>query len=201
MIFYHVSSFINEGDILKKTTKPLQEWCKETEQCDVSTSHKVQEYYQYLINQNVEEKTGKDAIKWCCEAIFDCVRRVNFPTMPSRIWGVYLLNNFEEARCFLDEYRHISISPEGEKLIPKIFEITDFSEKDVFCFDMNIFTLADYKLRSSLLSNCFDDIVYNDVITLAKQYWSGKLCINFTCEYLTNKDVYIGKKIYEKKEN
>ena len=90
MQYYHVSSYVKEGDVLTRNTKNNREWCCFASSCDLSTFEKFLECYNYLSSRNVSNLTGRTVAKWACESLFDYIRRTEFVEKPSRIWGIYL---------------------------------------------------------------------------------------------------------------
>lgn len=62
MLFYHVSSYLKENQILMHTTKNNYEFCLLTENADISNYRKYNEFIEELQCKNVN-KTGRDKFK------------------------------------------------------------------------------------------------------------------------------------------
>ena len=94
-VYYHVSSYISEGQKLTANTKNNLEYRQYISTCEVSTYHKFVESYQKINNDETYQQTGWSVEKWMCEAIFEYVRKEEYPDKPSRIWGLFLSKNLE----------------------------------------------------------------------------------------------------------
>ena len=92
-VYYHVSSYISEGQILTAKTKNNFEYRQYISTCDVSTYCKFVESYQKIDTDETCQQTGWSVEKWMCEAIFEYVRKKEYMDKPSRIWGLFLSKN------------------------------------------------------------------------------------------------------------
>ncbi len=179
-MYYHVSSFLKEFELLTKETKNNYEYCKMACGTDVSSYDKLVEFMEKLNRDNVKGRTGKDCYKWASEAIFEWIRSTFYPDMPSRIWGIFISDSFESALDFKKKYRddkaHIFEMP-----IPHI---------QVYKFDMNLYTIADENLR-----NNFSEASYQECVQKAKEYWT-QTDRNINVEFLFEADIVtVGKKV------
>lgn len=177
-MYYHVSSLVSEGNVLTHETKNNREICEEISQTNISNYEDYLSLLVSLEDRNICEKTGRDSFKWACETIFESIRIEFYPDQPSRIWGIYLLDSFANAKLFLKNIR------KGKGNIFKI----DVSEK-VYRFNMDMFTEADVLLRNDTsLEN------YRKAIELAHKYWQG-IIEGHNIEYLIDAEITVGKKI------
>ena len=181
MLFYHVSSYLKENQILMHTTKNNYEFCLLTENADISNYRKYNEFIEELQCKNVN-KTGRDKFKWANEAVFEYVRKKYFPNKPSRIWGIYVTNSLKDAILFNNKYRN------GKS---NIFEIVIPDDIEIFKFNMELFTAADEQLRqANSLKN------YNYCIELAHKYWQRNENENENqTEIIIDNEVTVGRKI------
>ncbi len=156
--FYHVSSHICENYILKKENKPYPDLCNLICESDVSTISKCKDLLKKIKQLNPDEEINRPNGKWLCEAIFEYVRKTEYPQYPSRVWGVFVTRTYKDAEEFNFEAR---------KGRANIFEIVQPIE-NVFEFDMQLFSLAcDPMVKPGL-----NDITINDAFNYAKLYWS-----------------------------
>lgn len=191
MTYYHVSSYLREGDYLTRKTKNNFDYCCYASICDVSTYEKFIECYQQLCLSNVQQNTGRTAAKWICEAVFEYVRKNEFSDKPSRIWGFYLSSTTAEARTFLQKERQPWIDASGNLRTAHIFEINIPDTQKVHCFNMDFYTEADRKLHLDKL----DRSTYNFILSKAREYWKGNEVECNHLEYLVDCDIKVGKKI------
>ena len=193
-MYYHVSSYVKEGQTLKKETKNNQFFCEYISNCDISTCKKLIECYEYLCSIQSFKTTNRKEGKWCCESIFEYIRKTEYPDKPSRIWSIYLFAKLDDACFFLNEYRKPTIKENGEKVVAHIYQI-EIPEEKVFVFDMNIYSEADNLLQDHLEKGSFDNLLYENICKKAREYWSGAMTNNPQCECLIDCDVIIGKKV------
>lgn len=189
MQYYHVSSYVKEGDILTRHTKNNREWCCFASSCDLSTYEKFLECYNYLYSRNVLNSTGRNAAKWACEALFDYIRRTEFGEKPSRIWGIYLSASLEDAKTFLAAERKPWVDSEGMHHEAHIYTIVLQTNDQVHTFDMNLYTQADELLQHNSPSKK----IYEFIIDKARLYWKST-CGSFT-EYIVDSDILVGKQV------
>jgi len=189
MQYYHVSSYVKEGDVLTRNTKNNREWCCFASSCDLSTFEKFLECYNYLSSRNVSNLTGRTVAKWACEALFDYIRRTEFVEKPSRIWGIYLSATLEDAKKFLVADRKPWVDKNGIRHESHIFSITLKSTDKVYTFDMDLYTQADKLLQNN--QPCKE--IYDYIIDKARLYWQSTSG-SFT-EHIVDSDVLVGKQI------
>ena len=189
MQYYHVSSYVKEGDVLTRHTKNNHEWCCFASSCDLSTYEKFLECYNYLFSRNVQNSTGRSAAKWACEALFDYIRRTEFLEKPSRVWGIYLSASLEDAKTFLAAKRKPWVDSKGMRHEAHIYAIILQTNDQVHTFDMNLYTQADELLQRNLPSK----EIYEFIIDKARLYWKST-CGSFT-EYIVDGDVLVGKQV------
>ena len=158
-MYYHVSSYIRPGQILTHATKNNYDYCCYVSTCEPSTYKEFLDIYQKLCLSNAERNSGRKADKWACEAIFDYVRRTEFPKMPSRIWGIYLTDSMEAAEEFL--------RTERDSQRAHIYEVQLPEKATVFSFDMDIFT----KAHDNISENLGNESSYAFAIEQAREYW------------------------------
>ena len=187
MKYYHVSSYLQPGDRLTKNTKNNYDYCCYVSVCDVSTFEKYLECYKSLCLSGVHQKTGRTAAKWACEAIFEHIRKSEYPNKPSRIWGVYLCDKLDDARGFLNSYRKPRKQNDGTFVYAHIFEI-ELEASQVQAFDMEKYSMADNKLQ-----NTPDNIeAFDYAVCMAREYWSGMNTDCCNVEHITDDVVVIG---------
>ena len=189
MQYYHVSSYIKEGDVLTRHTKNNHEWCCFASSRDLSTYENFLECYNFLSSQNVQNSTGRSAAKWTCEALFDYIRRTEFSEKPSRIWGIYLSATLEDAKEFLATDRNPWVDINGIRHESHIFSIMLKTTDNVHTFDMDLYTQADKLLQSN--QPCKE--IYDSIIDKARLYWKSTSG-SFT-EHIVDSDVLVGKQI------
>ena len=178
-MYFHVSSYVHEGDILTHQTKYNPDTCERISKAHISNYKDYLSLLNSLEEEKICDKTGRDHYKWSCEAIFESVRVEYYPDRPSRIWGIYLVDSFQKAQEFCKNFRQGTAG---------IFEI-DVSEKDVYRFDMDMFTNVDEALRADhSLGN------YIKAVEIAHKYWNGIIESN-TIECLIDTDITVGRKI------
>lgn len=195
MKYYHVSRYVKEGLVLKRETKNNYCYCEYIDNCDVSTSEKLLECYKYLCKIQAFKVTDRKESKWCCEALFEYIRKIEFLDKPSRIWGVYLSATLDDAYSFLSKHRKPIIGENGEQLIGHIYRIYIPEYVKVSEFDMAIYTEADEYLQKSLEADSFNKATYEFVCNKAREYWSGVMSNSPQEEYLVDCDVTIGDRI------
>ena len=93
---------------------------------------------------------GKDNYLW--EFIWEMVRNYEYPNMPSRMDSLFLFDNLQDAKNFMDEFRDSNYVIATVKII----------EGYVKSFDMNWF------------SNVPSDIPLSEVEKYARNYWEQK---------------------------
>ena len=180
MHYYHVSSHAKEGQIFTKETKNNFNYCEFMCVNDFSTYEKSFNLYKEMLKMDLYSKTGRNASKWLCEAIFEYVRKHNNHTdLPSRVWGVYLCDTKEHAKEFKNNER-------GKE--SKIFEVNVCS---AITLNMNLFTQA----HKEIVETDFSAQSYENVVNYANAYWTGKNIPG--CEYIPeyialDKEVRIG---------
>lgn len=195
MIYYHVSRLIEEGQKLTKQTKNNYNCCEYISNYDVSSRDKLLSCYRNLHEIDIHGITGRNSQKWCCEALFEYIRRTEFPDRPSRIWGIYLSENFNDARSFLDIYRKPIIEPDGNQLVAHIYEIDVPNNKVVFIFDMKLYSEVDEYLQKMLIENAIDEDFYEFICDKIREYWNSVMTTNPIKEHLVECDIIVGKKI------
>lgn len=138
--FFHVSSLQKEiRPILRRFNKPLQQ------QIDLCSRIHCSSFDEYIngikaINREFDDilaSTQRDVYKWMTEALFETIRKERYPYLPSRMNGVFLCSNYEEAYRFNHYYRA------GKAKIYRCF----LPEELVSSFDMNLFTHVDEAIR------------------------------------------------------
>ena len=196
MLYYHVSRYVNKGDLLTKETKNNYDFCEYISNCDVTTYEKVLTCYQHLCSKNTFEITQRKESKWVSEAIFEYIRKTEYIDMPSRIWGVYLSENLESARLFKNEYRRPIINERGEKLIGYIYEVEVPSEAKICVFDMNIYSQADQILQNAIEKETFDELTFLSICSMAREYWNCEMSAYPQREVLVECDITIGEKVF-----
>lgn len=182
MIFYHVSSLIQEGMELSRYSKNNRCFCEYASNCYATCYSEFLKYYNEYKAYDINRITGRDESKWICETIFESVRKEKYCNMPSRIWGIYLSSTLDEAKEFRDKYRDPSKA--------HIYEIEIPDSIKVCSFDMDKFTLADEIIRK----NGFDIESYKNAIEHANEYWS-RGSIGVQNEYLVDCTVVVGELI------
>lgn len=190
MTYYHVSSLIKEGQILKRNTKNNFDYCCYVSSCDVTSYEEFIECYNNLCLSRVYEYSGRTAAKWMCEAIFEHVRQKEFPDKPSRIWGIYLSDSYEEAKKFLDEERKPWVDEYGNTRISYIYQVDILDGQKVHCFDMDLYTKADNKLQADPQN----ESAYHDAFVIAREYWNGSNNVGQR-EYIVDDVITVGKKV------
>ena len=183
--YYHVSSLRNKGDKLLRTGKIGYDYCCYANTCDLSTFEKYIECYNNLCLSNVFQKTKRTPAKWLCEYVFEKTRKQYFSMLPSRLWGVYLVDSFEEAKNFLFSERNYPGS--------KIFEIVVVNDSSVHCFDMSLFTKAQTLIEKDVINSN----VYIQAFEFAKSYWESNNSYVGKKEFLIEDDsLEIGKEVF-----
>ena len=195
MVYYHVSRLLNEGQILTHKTKNNYQYCRYIEECDVSSCENLLKCCMHLRDRNVFNITGRRAEKWCCEALFEYIRKTKYPNMPSRIWGIFLSKEYGDACVFLNNYRKPTTDKNGNQLIGHIYEIDVPENKTVFVFDMSLYTEIDEFLQSCLKNNTMNENLYDCVCDKICEYWESHLSINYTKEYLIDCDLVVGRQV------
>lgn len=184
--FYHVSSFIHENLILTKEGKPHQEMCNLICGFDISTLSKCEVLFNIINKLNINTDTGRQNDKWLCEAIFEYIRKIEYPNNPSRMWGLFVVSTYEEAKKFNLNYRNGNA---------KIFEIKQPIE-NAFKYDMYFFDLAHQLIKNSGLNY----LTFGNACENARYYWQHKQCIeNSFPEYIIDgiQDIYVGEEVKE----
>lgn len=102
------------------------------------------------------------------EAIFELVRRKDFPELPSRMTSMFAWQTINEAKVFADSY------PQGS------YKILEVESDNVFIGDMSLLTLGGQVINSYVL---------------AKKYWSGERSPSPKLEVLISLPVIIGKEV------
>lgn len=181
MIYYHVSSCVSEKQLLTRETKKHRCYCEYICSCDSVDYEKYKNDYNEFLKNKIDQNTGRDAAKWICEAVFEGVRKKCFPEKPSRVWGIYLSNSYENAIKFLNNYRD-----------PETAHIYEVNIKfKILGFDMSFFTKADERIRKE----SFSFASYQHAIDLAKDYWNE--CVqNEMDEYIVDDEIIIGPRVY-----
>lgn len=106
---------------------------------------------------NIQEPRIEEDIKtYSIEVVFENIRQKEFKNLPSRFECIYLTNNIE------DWHDIIHYKKSSKSYIVYTFELTKVEK--YFCADGNIVTLASKKS-------------YNEVIELARNYWSGNFSL------------------------
>lgn len=107
-------------------------------------------YVQHVNDLNLCYDIDKCNFIW--EFIWEVVRYSEFPNEPSRMESLFLFNDKDTAKEFIDDFH------EGES-----FEIAEVNLTDtlVHKYDMSWFTLAD------------EEQTLNEVMEFARKYWSG----------------------------
>ena len=182
MIFYHVSSLVQEGMELSRYSKNNRCFCEYASNCYATCYSEFLKYYNEFKAYDIYRITKRDEAKWICETVFESVRKEKYCDMPSRIWGIYLSSTLVEAKEFRNNYRYISKAHIYKIEIPETIKVCSF--------DMNKFTLADEMIRK----NEFDVESYKNAIDLANQYWLG-CSTGIQNEYLVDCTVIVGKMI------
>lgn len=103
---------------------------------------------------------GKDHYLW--EFIWEMVRNYEYPNMPSRMDSLFLFDNLQDAKNFMDEFRDSNYVIAPVKIIEGL----------VKSFDMNWF------------SNVPIDIPLSEVEKYARNYWEQKQTDNPVIEVL-----------------
>ncbi len=182
-IYYHVSSSIKENQVLKMKTKRLAYFCDIVWAFDTSSLYNCETLLNILNNLNAEEQTHRHNSKWLCEAIFEYIRKTEFPNDPSRVWGVFVVPTYEEAVEFKSKYR-------AEKA--NIFEIIQ-SPENVFRYDMGFFDIAHKPIEEGLNIDTFIN-----ACEAARRYWKHEISSeNPFFEYIIDgtHDIQVGKKV------
>ena len=180
MIFFHVSSYVKEGDCLTHNSK------NNYNICDYISSTRINDLDDYntllaeLKEKDILQKTGRDHYKWSCEAIFESIRLMDYNDLPSRIWGVYVTRSLDKAIEFRKKYRSEDAG---------IFQI-DIPEESVYDFDMNLFTEADEALRASSREN------YDKAVELAHRYWKRIIIAESEIECIADVEIVVRKRVY-----
>ena len=180
-MYYHVSSYLNEGDEKTKTTKNNYEYCDLVSKIDVLEYDKFCKFYFSPEMENAYSNTRRDKAKWACEAIFENIRKRFFPSKPSRIWSFFVVQSLDKARLFNKNER---------KNKAHIFEIQIVNCANIEHFNMDIYTEADQLLRSGYTHENFDKC-----IQLAKLYWNQEQLNDDNEEILIDGDVKVCRKI------
>ena len=157
--FFHVSSHSSEGMYLIKESKPFQELCDLICEADTSSLDKCKDLLKEINQKNNypdNEKRRDD--KWLCEAIFEYVRKTEYPDNPSRVWGVFVVDTPEKAEEF--------IIKSNRKKESKIFEIVQPVE-NVFEYDMSFFDFAHVPIVQKGLNMS----TFENACERAKSYW------------------------------
>lgn len=97
MVYYHVSSYVSEKQVLTHKSKNNRCFCEYVSNYSNDGYENYELYYNELLNYQPEKITGRDTSKWICEAVFDGIRKKCFPEKPSRIWGVFLSKDYDSA--------------------------------------------------------------------------------------------------------
>ena len=180
-MYYHVSSYLNEGEVKTKITKNNYEYCDFISKIDILEYDKFFEFYTSPKMINIHSYTGRDRAKWASEAIFENIRKGFFPLKPSRIWSFFVVQSLDKARLFNKNER---------KNKAHIFEIEIVNYANIEHFNMDIYTEADQLLRSGYTRENFDKC-----IQLAKLYWNQEQLNDDNEEILIDGVVKVCRKI------
>ena len=180
MIFFHVSSYVKEGDCLTHNSKNNYSICKYISSTRINDLDDYNTLLAKLKEKDILQKTGRDHYKWSCEAIFENIRLMDYNDLPSRIWGVYVTKSLDKAMEFRKKYRSEDAG---------IFQI-DIPEESVYDFDMNLFTEADEALRASSREN------YDKAVELAHRYWKRIIIAESEIECIADVEIVVGKRVY-----
>ena len=188
MKYYHVSSLVQSGQILRKDTKRNYSCCEFISNCDVSSYEKFLNILQQLSSSNIFNITGRSANKWTCEAVFENIRSNCYPNKPSRVWSVYLSKTFEEALKF---YTHERKPHDTQERVSHIFEIDLPDIENVSVFDMTLFEEAE----QSLYVEDITPSIYAQICQKAHMYWNNTKTPKNKLEYLVDCEITIGKQL------
>ncbi len=188
MKYYHVSSLVQSGQILRKNTKQNYCYCEFISNCDVSSYEKFLIIRQQLSSLNIFNITGRTANKWSCEAVFENIRSNCYPNKPSRVWSVYLSKTFEEALKF---YTHERRSHDTQERVSHIFEVDISDNEKVSVFDMTLFEEAEQSLYVEEIAPS----TYDQICEKAHMYWNNIKTPKNKLEYLVDCEITIGKQL------
>ena len=180
MIFFHVSSYVKEGDCLTHNSKNNHNICDYISSTQINDLDDYNTLLAKLKEKDILQKTGRDHYKWSCEAIFESIRLMDYNDLPSRIWDVYVTRSLDKAIEFRKKYRSEDAG---------IFQI-DIPEESVYDFDMNLFTEADEALRASSREN------YDKAVELAHRYWKRIIIAESEIECIADVEIVVGKRVY-----
>lgn len=186
--FYHVSSYIHTNEILKKGTKPNGEFCNLICTSNISTLPEIEVLLKKLNSMKVLEKTGRPSGKWLCEAIFEHVRKTEFPNNPSRVWGIFVTRTYNDAERF-------KLNCRTEKA--NIFEIMQ-PLKNAFKYDMYFWDQAYIPIEKCIKLNGLNEEIINNALEFARKYWSQETSDgNPLYEYIIDgtNDLQIGRQV------
>ena len=85
-MYYHVSSYIHENQILTQKSKNNRCFCEYISNCYAENYEEYKIYFDELNRYRLQDITGRDVYKWICEAVFEGVRKRNFYYKPSRVF-------------------------------------------------------------------------------------------------------------------
>lgn len=82
MKVYHMSQTLKLGDELQAGYKRNIERCKEFAE---ALEH-GKDYLQTMIaSEKTKTADWREYVKWCVEAVFEFIRKIEFPSLPSRL--------------------------------------------------------------------------------------------------------------------
>ena len=169
MVFYHVSSYRKDGDILDPNQKMSLRYLNTNKTNEAIYNILFNAYqknfsdfvdsYKEFCDSKIFEETGRCPNKWLCEVLFESVREDIKYKLPSRLKGIFLCDCYKDAIEFRDKKNRQNGT---------IFRVI-VPDGDYQCFDMNLFTKAD----NILYKYGLNESTYKDVIEIGKNYWNG----------------------------
>ena len=144
MIVYHISDTLAKGDTLENGRGHFDRLAEPF----IQALEMGQEWFRVMLLQGnymfqVMSRSGlrewADYVKWSTEAVFEYIRRREFPHCPSRLSSCYYYDSVEQCRkLYWDDW-----GGESPEVRAKIHLFAVELEEDAPCrYDMNIFDLA-----------------------------------------------------------
>ena len=173
MKVYHMSQSLKLGDELQAGYKENEERCdtfvkalEKSEDC----------IHSLIVSKKTETEKWNDYVKWCVEAVFEFVRKTEFPSIPSRLNCNYYFDALEPFKALYEA--GWAQEPEEERAKIRLYEIELDEEHPIKC-DMLLFDEA--------YDRMFDSQNIKDVLNCARKYFSGCSSTNPIWEIMSDK--------------
>lgn len=186
---YHLSETLKPGDILEagyhgliELAEPFIKALEQSSDCFYGIVLNAKYTYAVLSKSGLRE--WADYAKWATEAVFEFIRKIEFPSAVSRLKCCFFYDNLENVKR-LYEYDW-GDEPEEIQNGIHLFEV-ELNGNSYQKYDVNLFNLA------------YDEMEKNQdlqtVLTFARKYFVGEHTETPTLEILTDKNIKITKDV------